>query len=135
MLEALIISIFAAFVCRTLAVMVSYCLAYGQLFGWVKLWVAKQIEPDVINNFANDKQSDNETVSIDVYDHLCEVKYKTNYPLKARTWSYVISLLDCRFCIGFWLSLICSICVHLHGYNPLVFLFIPVFTFFMTEKI
>ena len=134
MLESILISICVAFCLRTLAHMVIYSLTYGQIFGFIKLWMGSQVFPDIYTYFQMDKQSENEEISTQVYDEICEVKYK-NYPTRQIFWSYVFSLLDCVYCVGFWLSFITSIILICTGQHWVIILTTPIFTYFFTEKI
>jgi hypothetical protein len=115
--------------------MVNYALQYGQLLGWIKKDLAIYIlDYDPIIFFSKYKQSENEELSLELYDRACEVKYNYAYSRKNRLLSYLFSLLDCVYCIGFWISLIATISIIIMGY-PMYFTIIPITTYFMIEKI
>lgn len=137
-LYTLIVSFCTAFICRNMAMMTNYCLQYGQIFGNIKLWIASRIEPDVVQSIRNNssKQSEAEDQAIEIYDMLCDYKTWDIYPANVRTWSALLSLLDCAYCIGFWISMITScVVVPWMGCHIVAYLLIPVLTFFCIEKV
>lgn len=136
MWELGLICIVASFFLRTLAHMVNYSLQYGQIFGFIKLLLcAKILGIDRTIAFNKINQSDNEEISHDYYDMACEVKYNEDSSIKLRFLSYLFSLMDCVYCIGFWLSLITSIILVIIGYDWTCIIYIPILSYFMIEKI
>ncbi len=135
-IEPLFISIIAGFFCRTIAIMATYTLTYGQVFGFVKMWIAGKIDSDSVQSVFNEtmSQSQAEEQSRVMYDALCDYKSWSIYTVSQRRWSFLLSLLDCSFCIGFWVSVFCAVvmCFFTHW---AILLFLPVMTFFYIEKV
>jgi hypothetical protein len=125
LIETLIYAVVAGFFCRTISIMVSYSLSYGQLFGWVKLGIARRLHPDLVKNalYKVKSSSHGDEITKELYDRLCPE-------------SFLLSLLDCAFCIGFWVSMICAAGLYFFfGNHGLIFILLPALTFFYTEKI
>ncbi len=133
MLEISIIVILSSFIARTLAHMVNYSLTYGQLFGFVKLWIARKVFKDIDSMFTSANQSENEATSYQVYDIVCNAK-QISRDKRQFFWSYVFSLLDCVYCLGFWISVATTIVVW-QSYPEWPVLTIPIFTYFLIEKL
>ena len=133
MLETAIIVILASFCARTVAYMANYSLTYGQIFGFVKIWIARQVFRDIDEQFASPSQSENEQKSYEMYDIVCNVKQISRVK-KQVFWSYLFSLLDCVYCLGFWISVATTIVVWSFVPSWPVLL-IPIFTYFLIEKI
>lgn len=133
MLETAIIVILASFCARTVAHMANYSLTYGQIFGFVKLWIARQVFPHIDTHFVSAYQSENEEASHIIYDMVCDVKNESK-DKKQIFWSYLFSLLDCVYCLGFWISVATTILV-LYFVPSWPVLLIPIFTYFLIEKI
>ncbi len=131
-------SIIISFFCRTMGAMAHYCLTYGQVFGWVKLHIARKIDPEAVSSVMaeTNKQSDAEAQSIELYDVLCDYKSWPVYPTKVRLWSTLLSLLDCIYCLGFWISFFTAlVCWYSLGLHLSSLLMIPILSFFMIEKV
>lgn len=125
-LETILLCLFAGFVFRTLSVMAKYALTYGQLLGMVKVYVALNFFPEkgyILDLLRASTQSEGEEITKELYNELVPK-------------SMIIGLLDCAYCMGFWMSLIGAVLLHknlcLEWYSIVL---IPVFTFFLTEKI
>lgn len=133
MIDTFLICLVLGIFCRTIAVMIIYSLQYGQLLGNVKIWVAQNIDFDLTIKALNDvsSQSEGEQKAIELYDILCNYKYTG--PNKG--WSWFLSLLDCQFCIGFWVSVLVGIGCVCFGLPLWVLVILPIITFFYTEKI
>ena len=123
-----------ALISRTVAKMINYCLSYGQLFGWVKQWLAGVILPDSKLEFSSPYMSENEERSIIIYDQVCEVKNQSISITKIIL-SYIFSLLDCVYCIGFWVAIAIAFSLYLIGFDWLIIVINPIFTFLLIEKI
>jgi hypothetical protein len=136
-LTTIIISAFIAFMCRNMAVMASYCLTYGQIFGFIKVNIAKKIDAENVNKhiIGIEKQSEGEELFSQLNDVLCNYKNNNEYDFKTRFWSFILSLLDCSFCIGFWISFFVSIVSAFLGLHFICILIIPILTFFFIEKV
>lgn len=131
-----IVSIVAAFFLRTIAIMASYSLTYGQVFGMIKISIAQKINHMAVVRAFKDvnSQSDGEEAARMLYDRLCDYKDIASQPRYIRRWSFLLSLLDCSYCIGFWVSLICAVMLAFK-YGILCLVVIPVMTFFFIEKL
>lgn len=79
-------------------------------------------------------QSEGEEAARMLYDRLCDYKDIASQPRHIRRWALLLSLLDCSYCIGFWLSIFCAIILALE-YGILCLIIIPVMTFFFIEKL
>lgn len=128
-LEYILYVVLAAFASRTIAHMLIYAYSYGQFLGWLKILVAKKIDLELTELTLKRVHS----VSIgqdlmpDLYDKLCNYK---------GSWSWILSIMDCVFCTGFWVSVLVAIFVFsVFGLNLVLLLAIPVLTFFFIEKI
>ena len=124
MYEFLIKVAVISFACRTLATMAIYAFSYGQFFGNVKLNLAKKANPELFNEFMEgvESVSQGDEESRKMYDMLCKDHF-------------LIALLDCPFCIGFWISLVGGQI----GYNMTndiaAFILIPITTFYMIQRL
>lgn len=127
--ETIIYAILAAFASRTISHMLIYAYSYGQFLSWLKIWVAKQIDPELVNSELQNIHtvSHGQERMPQIYDILCDAK---------GFWAWVISIMDCVFCTGLWVSIIVALAIFLtFGLHWMIILAVPVLTFFFIEKI
>jgi hypothetical protein len=111
-----------SFICRIVAHMVNYSLQYGQLFDFIKLRAIKLLDEDIYNELFGSvgtitEGTDNMAIAMDI---MCQ-RYK------------ILGVLDCVYCMGFWISVFFMIV--LFPYIGIEVLLIPIFTYFLIEKI
>lgn len=111
-----------SFVCRIIAHMINYSLQYGQLFDFIKLRAIKLLDEDIYNELFGSvgtitEGTDNMAIAMDI---MCK-RYK------------ILGILDCVYCMGFWISVITMIV--LFPYIGIEVLLIPIFTYFLIEKL
>lgn len=110
-----------SFVCRVIAHMINYSMQYGQLFDFVKLRAIKLLDEDIYDELFGSvgtitEGEENMTIAMDI---MCK-RYK------------ILGLIDCVYCMGFWLSFICMIV--LFRFIGIEVLLMPIFTYFIIEK-
>lgn len=130
MLETVLISIFLGFIGSRLGVMAYDFMCYKEIFGWIKVGVAKLIfDKSEIVKFEKDlygknlPKSQEQEEFIEYYDYLAAE-------------SMIIGLLDCKYCLTIWASLIVSIfstiCYEV-GIESIILT--PIFGYLITEKL
>lgn len=113
-------NIVLGFICRTLSIMAAYVLSYGQPLGWVKTRYAKKRFPDEYTAFMESE----EPLSMEEGETKSKLLYNAISPR-----SKFIGLLDCPFCMGFWISIAVAAC-----FDPILIMTVPIFTFYITER-
>lgn len=128
-LQYLLYAILAAFAARTISHMFMYAFGYGQFLGWLKLRVARKVDAGLVDMVMSGIHSvtEGQERTPDMYDILCN---------KPGGWAWLLSIMDCPFCFGFYVSLSVAIGVVLvFSLHWILVLAIPVLTFFFIEKI
>lgn len=116
-------SIIAGFFGSRIAVMLYDFMCYGGIFWKFKYWIAK----DLLDYWMPDLVGLNVTEGHDAlqrrYDQLSAV-------------SFVIGLLDCKFCMTVWTSIIVAIIGFItFGCSGYIIMMSPIFGYLITEKI
>jgi hypothetical protein len=111
-----------SFVCRVIAHMMNYSMQYGQLFDFVKLRAIKLLDEDIYDELFGSvgtitEGEENMTIAMDI---MCK-RHK------------ILGLIDCVYCMGFWLSVLCM--VELYSFIGIEVLLLPIFTYFLIEKL
>ncbi len=120
-----------SFMAHRIAVMLYDFFSYGEIFGRIKLWIASKVNNIQYKIFIREiehlTKSNAQEKSLYFYDALTNNK---------GFWAFVLSLIDCKFCLTIWISGFISLLLIIFLGMPLyILLFIPVFAYFLTEKI
>jgi hypothetical protein len=97
-------------------------MQYGQLFDFIKIGIVRKLEPEIFYELMAEVNTvshgtDQFAIVLDIVIH----KHK------------IVGLLDCVYCIGFWLSVFAMLLgLYLFGVEALA---IPLLTYFFIEKI
>lgn len=131
-LKTIFISIGLAFLAHRIAVMVFDFFCYGEIFGEIKLWIAKHVDPveyeKNIDLIRNSNKQEAFSRAVDMYSEICN---------NSGLFAFFLRLLDCRFCLSIWTSLILTLSTLLlyDGLRIELLILVPVFAYFLTEKI
>lgn len=131
MLEQGFYILILAFIGHRLGVMLFDFMGYGEIFGNVKLWIAKKVDDEVVGTFLENNRdsskSEAQTNSFLMYDILANQK---------GFYAFLIALTDCKFCTTVWTSLfVALIGIVFYNVHMLAFILVPVIGYFFTEKI
>lgn len=131
MLEQGFYILILGFIGHRLGIMLFDFLSYGEIFGNVKLWIAKKVDPEVVWTFIENNRdlpkSEAQNNSFLLYDILSN--YKGFY-------AFLIALTDCKFCTTVWTSLFTAIVgIVSFDIHVLALILVPIFGYFFTEKI
>lgn len=114
----------ASLFARTFTKMLMHAMSFGQLLDFIKLRLAKSIDSIIYDTCMSNVNSisEGEEKSRIMYDILCAK-------------SKLMGILDCSFCLGFWVSLFTASYVMYYDYNCLFLASIPITTYLFIEKI
>lgn len=131
MIVGICISIFLGFVASRLGVMVYDFMCYREIFGGVKFWIAKKVDPTLLYHFYKDTPN---TPKTDAQDRMNEA-----YDLlsnKDGFFAFLLRLTECNLCLTIWFSFLVSIpTVLLYDVNFEAIFLTPIFGYFITEKL
>lgn len=131
-LKTILISLGLAFIAHRIAVMVFDFFCYGEIFGEIKLWIAKHADPEEyekrIDSIRKSNKQEAFSLAVDMYSEICNNR---------GLFAFFLRLLDCRFCLSIWTSLILTLSTLLmyDGLRIELLILVPVFAYFLTEKI
>lgn len=130
MLEQGLYILICGFVGHRLGIMLFDFLGYGEIFGNIKLWIAKKVDPEAVRTFLENNKdlpkSEAQNNSFLLYDILSN--YKGFY-------AFLIALTDCKFCTTVWTSLFTALVGILEfNIHPIALILVPIFGYFLTEK-
>jgi len=131
MLEQGFYILILGFIGHRLGIMLFDFLSYGEIFGNVKMWIAKKVDPEAVWTFIENNRdlpkSESQNNSFLLYDILSN--YKGFY-------AFLIALTDCKFCTTVWTSLFTAIVgIVSFDIHVLALILVPIFGYFFTEKI
>lgn len=116
--------ILLAFFASRIAVMIYDFLSWGEIFGFVKLWIARKVDPMRVDAFLEDiaemPKSEAQIMSLEMYDFIA-----------AR--SFFVSLIDCKFCLTIWVAVILA--AAWPGLPWAGVVIVPIIGYLITEKL
>jgi len=127
MLE-IIASIIIGFCASVFAWIVYDSFSYGEIFGDIKLWLARFTHPELVDEFIINSKTKSGTVNksfaIELYDYVSQ-KNK------------LVALLNCEYCLSIWVSIIfCIVAVFSFDLNVnIVFPFSISLAYYLVDKV
>lgn len=127
----ILISILIGFFASRIAVMLCDFMSYKEIFSFIKEYVAEKIDKDIFADYIheiNDMGKLEAAVTMNIcYDLL---SHRNGF------WSFLLRLLDCKFCLTIWVSLFAAIIsILFYGMDYETIILVPIFGYFTTEKL
>lgn len=121
--------IIIAFIVRIVSHMIIYSFQYKQLLWNVKLYVARKIDNEFVEQTLKKiyRVTWGANILDQMYDDLCN---------RTGKWSFLLRIMDCVYCSGMYVSIVLTIIsIFSIGLSPIALFFVPVLSFFFIEKI
>ncbi len=127
----ILVSILLCFLGSRIGVMLCDFMSYKEIFGFFKEWVAEKVDKDIFADYIHDIN--------DMGKLEAAIEMNVCYDLLSHRngfYSFLLRLLDCKFCLTIWASLFVSIiAVVFYGFRIELIFLTPIIGYFITEKL